>query len=118
MCQARPNNLFHPKADKITFRDDSKDLHTEYYDDNAGLPEVLIVPLAPVLALPGDIGYACDHQLKEHLSLQVDRFKTGLFVAGKNEFYNNKSNYLVSEQPQWMRDVCNECAMNETICIF
>uniref|UniRef100_A0A7S2ECS7 Calcineurin-like phosphoesterase domain-containing protein n=1 Tax=Ditylum brightwellii TaxID=49249 RepID=A0A7S2ECS7_9STRA len=83
------------------------DLHVEFY--RFGIPDDIIIPSAPVLALLGDIGLACTHSLRTFLLQQSSRFQHVIFLAGNHEFYNlpgqTKS---VSEQIEWMRNVCAE----------
>jgi len=87
----------------------ASDLHIEFYNNESdNIPDDIIIPKAPILALLGDIGLACDEQLKEFLYAQAHRFETVLFVAGNHEFYNHQSTHTVEEQLEWMKRVCSE----------
>lgn len=84
------------------------DLHIEFYHESKNL-DFLIEPEAPILALLGDIGYACSRQLKNFLYSQCDRFEKVLFLAGNHEYYNNGTNTSsMTEQLEWMRNVCSK----------
>jgi len=86
------------------------DLHIEFYDEWKNL-DFLINPQAPILALLGDIGYACSFQLKRFLHSQCDRFEKVLFLAGNHEYYNMAHNqYSMTEQLDWMRSISSERA--------
>jgi len=85
----------------------ASDLHIELY--RSAIPDDIIIPNAPVLALLGDIGLACSNSLRSFLHQQADRFQHVLFLAGNHEFYNNRGRIsLISEQMTWMRRVCAE----------
>eukprot|EP00568_Trieres_chinensis_P006605 CAMPEP_0183290844 /NCGR_PEP_ID=MMETSP0160_2-20130417/432_1 /TAXON_ID=2839 ORGANISM="Odontella Sinensis, Strain Grunow 1884" /NCGR_SAMPLE_ID=MMETSP0160_2 /ASSEMBLY_ACC=CAM_ASM_000250 /LENGTH=315 /DNA_ID=CAMNT_0025451527 /DNA_START=9 /DNA_END=956 /DNA_ORIENTATION=+ len=97
------------------------DLHLEFYGPPgprwlSRIPDDIIVPRAPVLALLGDVGLACTDALRSFLHLQSERFELVLFVAGNHEFYNDYGRpaggtwrpHSVAEQTQWMKDVCAE----------
>ena len=66
------------------------DLHTEFYGCFENIPDDIIVPKAPVLALLGDIGLAKTESLEKFLLLQATRFEHVLFVAGNHEYYNTR----------------------------
>lgn len=86
------------------------DLHIEFYDASTTKDlDFLITPQAPILALLGDIGYACSDQLRDFLHSQCDRFEKVLFLAGNHEYYNKRGDmYSMREQCDWMRTVCSE----------
>ena len=89
------------------------DIHIEFYKRSSGKNlDFLIEPQAPVLALLGDIGYACTDQLKDFLHSQADRFETVLFLAGNHEYYNQRGQrgkrFTIQKQLEWMRRVCAE----------
>jgi len=84
------------------------DLHIELYDEWKDL-DFLIEPQAPILALLGDIGYACTHQLRDFLHSQCDRFEKVLLLAGNHEYYNQRGTvYSMIEQLNWLRKVSSE----------
>jgi hypothetical protein len=86
----------------------ASDLHIEFYGSLENVPNDLIVPRAPVLALLGDVGLAFTPLLQEFLLLQADRFETVLFLAGNHEFYNVRgAQNSVAEQRVWLTQVCD-----------
>ena len=89
----------------------ASDLHIEFYEAyEDGVPEDIIIPKAPVLALLGDVGLAFTPQLRSFLHEQASRFETVLYIAGNHEYYNHGkgARKTVDEQEQWMEDVCSE----------
>lgn len=87
----------------------ASDLHIEFYEAHR-IPEDIIIPKAPILALLGDIGLAFTPQLRLFLHDQAKRFETVLYIAGNHEYYNlaNGERKTVDEQEQWLKDVCSE----------
>lgn len=83
------------------------DLHIEFYGP-LETPRTIIEPKAPVLALLGDIGYACSQQLRQFLLDQSDRFETVLFLAGNHEYYNHGTTYSMTEQNECLEQVSSE----------
>lgn len=96
----------------------ASDLHIEFFESSERIPNDIIQPRAPILALLGDIGIACTELLRDFLHQQADRFEHVLFLPGNHEFYNlfdvynegtmKKKEYSVQEQLAWMKQVCNE----------
>ena len=91
----------------------ASDLHIEFYGTLEKVPDDIIVPKAPVLALLGDIALSHTDLLKGFLHLQADRFQYVLFLAGNHEFYNSHhgdyhQKFTVKEQLEWMKSVCDE----------
>jgi len=85
------------------------DLHTEFYGRFERIPEDIIVPKAPVLALIGDIGLAVTESLRRFLHFQAGRFEHVLFVAGNHEYYNDRrTRFTVHEQFHWLKKVCSQ----------
>lgn len=86
----------------------ASDLHIEFFQEDDNL-DFLIEPKAPILALLGDIGYACTSQLRNFLLSQSDRFQEVWFLAGNHEYYNHHgTQYSVTEQNEWLRNVALE----------
>ncbi|KAL3926648.1 MAG: hypothetical protein SGBAC_013392 [Bacillariaceae sp.] len=86
----------------------ASDLHIEFFDESDDL-NFLIEPKAPILALLGDVGYACTEQLRRFLLAQSDRFEEVWFLAGNHEYYNHGgTRYSVTEQNAWLRQVAAE----------
>ena len=89
----------------------ASDLHIEFYREFSRIPEDIIVPNAPILALVGDIGLAKTDILKQFLYYQTQRFEHVLYLAGNHEFYNprqGRTQHTVSEQMEWLREICQE----------
>jgi len=80
----------------------ASDLHIEYYKETT-IPDDIIVPKAPNLALLGDIGLAHTDQLQNFLYQQADHFQNILFVAGNYEFYNFGTMHKAEEQLAWIK---------------
>lgn len=88
----------------------ASDLHIEFFGEKEDL-NFLIEPKAPILALLGDVGYACTQQLRTFLLAQSDRFEEVWFLAGNHEYYNRHgggTKYSVTEQNAWLRQVAAE----------
>jgi len=85
----------------------ASDLHIEFYDKDEDL-DFLIEPKAPILALLGDVGYACTEQLRKYLLSQANRFEEVWFLAGNHEYYNHGTKYSVTEQNAWLQQVASE----------
>lgn len=85
----------------------ASDLHIEFYK-KTNIPEDIIVPNAPILALLGDIGLANTNQLQDFLFHQADRFEKVLFIPGNHEYYNNGTTFTVEQQLEWMKQVCSQ----------
>ena len=88
----------------------ASDLHLEFYDNFDDIPEDIIVPSAPILALVGDIALTHTEVLKDFLYFQSQRFEKVLYVAGNHEFYHTNSHSIktVAQQIQWIQDICEE----------
>jgi hypothetical protein len=86
----------------------ASDLHLEFYENAKAIPDDIIVPSAPILALLGDIGLSFTDSLETFLHQQADRFEHVLFLAGNHEYYNNFGGQpkSVQEQYEWMQKVC------------
>jgi hypothetical protein len=86
----------------------ASDLHIEFFDEEEDL-NFLIEPKAPILALLGDVGYACTQQLRKFLLSQSDRFDEVWFLAGNHEYYNHGgTHYSVTEQNNWLQQIASE----------
>ncbi|CAJ1968167.1 unnamed protein product [Cylindrotheca closterium] len=86
----------------------ASDLHIEFFGEDEDL-NFLIEPKAPILALLGDVGYACTQQLRKFLLSQCDRFEEVWFLAGNHEYYNHGgTHYSVTEQDAWLQQVASE----------
>ncbi|KAL3931185.1 MAG: hypothetical protein SGARI_004271 [Bacillariaceae sp.] len=86
----------------------ASDLHIEFFDETEDL-NFLIEPKAPILALLGDVGYACTNQLRKFLLAQSERFEQVWFLAGNHEYYNHRdTEYSVTEQTAWLQQVASE----------
>ena len=104
----------------------ASDLHLDTYGDN--IPDDIIIPNAPVLALLGDVGCAGSNNYRRFLYQQAERFDHVIFLAGNHEYYNEQiktkkdknisSDEAIStteiqplmtifEQQKWMRDVAD-----------
>eukprot|EP00980_Cylindrotheca_fusiformis_P010866 scaffold2466_cov120-Cylindrotheca_fusiformis.AAC.2 len=83
------------------------DLHIEFYGDEMP-PQTIIEPKAPILALLGDVGYACTEQLRQFLLAQSDRFEQVLFLAGNHEYYNHGTTYSMTEQNECLQSISAE----------
>jgi hypothetical protein len=89
----------------------ASDLHLEFYENAKAIPDDIIVPSAPILALLGDIGLSFTDSLETFLHQQADRFEHVLFLAGNHEYYNHfgggqEPKRSVQEQYEWMQKVC------------
>jgi hypothetical protein len=86
----------------------ASDLHLEFYENPKAIPDDIIVPSAPILALLGDIGLSFTDTLETFLHQQADRFEHVLFLAGNHEYYNHHGGQpkTVQEQYEWMQKVC------------
>ena len=83
------------------------DLHIEMYR-NQILPDELILPRAPVLALLGDIGLSYTEAWQDFVTRQSQRFQHVLVLAGNHEYYNvpGGQRRSILQQFDWMRQVC------------
>lgn len=103
------------------------DLHLDKYGDD--IPDDIIIPNAPVLALLGDVGSAGSLYYQQFLYKQTERFQHVIFLAGNHEYYNQRIKIIkrqndrasvksvnndelpplmtTDEQQKWMRDVAN-----------
>ena len=85
------------------------DLHLEFFHRYDSIPDDIIIPNAPILALLGDVGLAKTDLLKRFLHLQAERFEHVLVLSGNHEYYNSENTqYTVSEQFTWLQEVCSE----------
>ena len=115
------DSLFRPRKENPTLNKDTEinsnaplriqiasDLHIEFFDEDEDL-DFLIEPKAPILALLGDVGYACTRQLRKFLLSQCGRFEEVWFLAGNHEYYNKHgTRYSVTEQNAWLQQVASE----------
>jgi hypothetical protein len=67
----------------------ASDLHLEFY--RGSIPDDLIKPAAPVLALLGDIGLPDDPKYEQFLLQQAAQFRHVLVVLGNHEFYQARA---------------------------
>src|SRR6266581_4073520 len=74
-------------------------LEIERSQDTVEYETFKVTPVAPILALLGDIGTANDPRLFEFIRTQLHQFKAVLYVLGNHEFYWNSyvSSILPSE---------------------
>jgi hypothetical protein len=108
---ASPTNFASPTAatdPRLLRIQIASDLHIEFNGTLDQVPNDIILPRAPVLALLGDVGLAFTPLLQDFLHLQADRFETVLFLAGNHEFYNKGGTpKSVAAQRQWISEVCD-----------
>lgn len=68
----------------------ASDLHLEFFRSQPAF-QSLLKPVAPLLALAGDIGYPKDPVYTEFLRYCSEHWESVFVVAGNHEFYNSKS---------------------------
>eukprot|EP01125_Pyxidicula_operculata_P009844 TRINITY_DN3243_c0_g1_i1.p1 TRINITY_DN3243_c0_g1~~TRINITY_DN3243_c0_g1_i1.p1 ORF type:complete len:424 (-),score=56.97 TRINITY_DN3243_c0_g1_i1:37-1308(-) len=66
----------------------ASDLHIEFYGDQK-IPDDIISPSAPILALCGDIGIPALNNFERFILRQCERFALVLYICGNHEFYNS-----------------------------
>jgi hypothetical protein len=66
----------------------ASDLHLEFHDNFVG--PALLKPVAPVLALAGDIGSPYRREYRDFLAYCSQRWDKVFVVAGSHEFYNKQ----------------------------
>jgi len=99
---------------RLSFQGDVKalqiasDLHIEFYGTFQAIPDDIIVPASPILALIGDIGLACTDLLEQFLLHQASHFEHVLLIAGNHEFYNGSARNTVDKQLKWIQNVCDK----------
>jgi len=82
----------------------ASDLHLEFYGDNP-IPDDIIIPSAPILALCGDIGIPYMNNFEAWILKQCDRFELVLFLCGNHEFYNSNQIYTVDTIKEMIKSI-------------
>jgi hypothetical protein len=88
------------------------DIHLEFYDEqNKGIlrPETFLQPVAPYLALVGDIGIPDLKSYSVFLQWCAQRWKEVFLVAGNHEFYNVRcpTKTTMTDKKEKIRRICD-----------
>lgn len=65
------------------------DLHLEFYANKAIDYQALVKPVAPIIALLGDIGHPVESHYADFIDYCAKHFQFVLIISGNHEYYNN-----------------------------
>ncbi len=84
------------------------DLHLEFYDNQIH-PEQFVLPIAPYLALVGDIGIPELETYRAFLTWCSSKWKAVFLVAGNHEYYNVKcpSKGTMENKRMLIQEICS-----------